>query len=50
MTWNSCYACRKKRNEDDLVWIDDNGRADMNGHPYCVGCANEEKDYENITP
>jgi hypothetical protein len=29
----------KDRNEDDLVWVNEQGEADMKGRPYCVSCA-----------
>lgn len=44
MTWNSCASCKKDRNEDDLVWVNIEGKADMKGRPYCVECAPQEDD------
>ena len=42
MSYNTCASCAKDRNEEDLVWVDLDGKANMSGRPYCVSCAPEE--------
>lgn len=40
-----CVECVDEFYEDDIVWVDPvTTKASMNGKPYCVRCAPEERD------
>lgn len=45
LTKFNCSRCGSALLEDDVVWVDEEGSANMNGDPYCVSCAPKEEFY-----